>query len=152
MNSAILWLWVSESYLSHWSAKLGVIDMCIRCCARACASSEDSMCMCAQFCVYACVLLLVGAHGCTGWFADKVKLTIYHIFWYLNCSLKMNVVEQYFKFCVEFYQWKCFSRSQQVDIKVFLSWCTGIIIYTNNSPNVLFCKEPEYIWDFKRRI
>ena len=29
----------------------------------------------AQFCVYACALLLAGAHGCTGRFADNVKLT-----------------------------------------------------------------------------
>ena len=29
----------------------------------------------AQFCVYVCALLLAGAHGCTGLFADNVKLT-----------------------------------------------------------------------------
>ena len=29
----------------------------------------------AQFCVYACALPLAGAHGCTGLFSDKVKLT-----------------------------------------------------------------------------
>ena len=49
--------------------------MCVRCCARACESSGDSLCMRAQFCVYACALLLAGAHGYTGLFADKVKLT-----------------------------------------------------------------------------
>ena len=30
----------------------------------------------AQFCVYVFALPLSGAHGCTGWFADKVKLTL----------------------------------------------------------------------------
>ena len=54
--------------------------MCVRCCAHACASSGDSLCMRAQFYVCACALLLAGAHGCTGWFSDKVKLTNFLIY------------------------------------------------------------------------
>ena len=49
--------------------------MCVRGCACACASSGGYLCMHAQFCVYAGALPLVGVHGCTGLFADKVKLT-----------------------------------------------------------------------------
>ena len=40
--------------------------MCVRCFARECAYSGDSLCMRAQFYEYACALLLAGAHGCTG--------------------------------------------------------------------------------------
>ena len=46
----------------------------------------------AQFCVYACVLLLAGAHGCTGWFADKVKLTS---FLHYECSQRRKFLATY---------------------------------------------------------
>ena len=50
--------------------------MCVRFCVLACAYSWNALCMCAQFCVYAWALLLAGGHGCTGWFVDKVTLTV----------------------------------------------------------------------------
>ena len=62
---SILCLWVPESFISKVRSD----------CTMFCAYART------VFCVYACALLLVGAHGCTGWFEDNIKLTGFtHIF------------------------------------------------------------------------
>ena len=83
INSAILWLWVSESLFRQVRKWL---YRCVCCCALACVSSGDSLCMRAQFCVYACALILAGSHGCTGWFSEKVKLTQIDTYILLVCK------------------------------------------------------------------
>ena len=72
----------------------------------------------AQFCVYTCALLLAGAHGCTGLFADNVKLNLRTHVW--GCPI--FVLEPKFQYGKNITKWK-----RQLQIGQFMGFLREII-------------------------